>query len=162
MSNPSLTSAAALRRFSALLDGVPEAIAELERIGSLQQAADEADARLAARTRDIEIEDARLQSRIQAAAEREAAADVSVKDAEDRASAIIADAENRAEAAIANEAERVETIERDAAARAARSMADAVAAEQRADDANAAAVEAEARQARAEQQLAALRAKLEG
>lgn len=160
MSNDKLKGADALKRFAQLFDGLPEAIALLEGSGSVEQAAAEAESALAARRRDIEIEDARLQARVDAAAEAERRGAEAVEAASVQAADLIAAAEAQAASLIAD-AEAKASAEVEAAAdKVKASVAKAKAADAKAEAAEARAAEAEAKVVAAEKALSDVRAKL--
>lgn len=162
MSNDKLKGADALKRFAQLFDGLPEAIALLEGSGSVEQAAAEAESALAARRRDIEIEDARLQARVDAANEAERRGAEAVEAASVQAADLIAAAETQA-ASMVSEAEAKAAAEVEAAAEKAKaSAAKAKAADAKAEAAEARAVEFEARAETALQVITEMRTKLMG
>jgi len=160
MSNPSLKAAEALRRFAQMFDGVPEAIAQLDRTGSMEQACAEAEARLDAARRDSEVQDAKLQASANAAVEAEVRAAKLIEQAEADSAALREKAQAEADALIADAKADCAKVQKDADARRSKAEARADAAEKEAAAALVRRDVALDDLAKAEQSLAELKARL--
>jgi len=139
---------------SALVEGA-------EAAGGVKAAADEAESRLNARRRDIEVEDARLGARVNAADEAERRADRAVKAAQSAADEVRRQAAEECDALRAAASAAVKATRAAADEKLANLQVKIDSAERLAAEADAERVAAQARLEATVAELSALRAKLE-